>query len=102
MTTVQKTIFKILTNDQWVKFQMTGRFIGTDLDIKSGYIHMSETNEQVNRVKQKYYEGVKIFLLHIDQNKLNNLKYEVASDGSLYPHQYGELVIGDVIETELL
>jgi uncharacterized protein (DUF952 family) len=102
---IQKNIkniaYKILTVTEFEKFAKDKVFIGTPLDIKDGYIHMSSTKEQMERVKQKYYKDQKIYLLEIDLDKLNNVKFEPISNGDIYPHLYGDLKIDDVISYKL-
>ena len=95
-------VFKILTVDEWKQFQETKEFEGTDLDKRDGYIHMSSTREQMERVKGKYYKDVQVYLLQIDSDKLDNLKYEPISNGDLYPHQYGKLSLQHVVDATLL
>lgn len=98
----KSVIYKILTEKELNIFKISGEFNGTLLDIKDGYIHMSSTEEQVKRVKNKYYQNEKVYLLEIDASKLDNLKYEKISNGDIYPHQYGKLLLEDVISTSYL
>lgn len=98
----EKIVYKILLKDEWENFQLDKEFLGTLLDLRDGYIHMSSTQEQMKRVKQKYYTGVEVYLLQIDSNKLDNLKYEPISNGDVYPHQYGKLLIEHVVDATLM
>lgn len=77
-------------------------FFGTHLDVKDGYIHMSLTREQMERVKIKYYKDVNVYLLQIDLSKLDNVKFERISSGDIYPHQYGNLNLECVLSSVLL
>ena len=95
-------IYKILLKNEWEQFQETKEFAGTSLDLKDKYIHMSSTKEQMERVKQKYYKDVEVYLLQINANKLDNLKYEPISNGDLYPHQYGKLLLEHVIDARIM
>ena len=64
---------------------------------------MSSNSDQYTRVRQKFFSSNNIVkLLHIDITKLNNVKYEKTKSGDIYPHQYGKIVISDVIKTENL
>lgn len=90
-------VYKILLESELDEFVATGEFIGTALDLRDGYIHMSSTEEQMTRVKNKYYKDQKVYLLKIDSSKLDNLKYEPISNGDLYPHQYGKLMLDWVV-----
>lgn len=94
--------YKLLLPAEWEQFQKDKEFHGTTMDIRDGYIHMSETTEQMIRVKEKYYKDTKMYLVKIDPKKLSNLKYEPASNGDLYPHEYGILRLDSVLSAELL
>lgn len=93
---VCQTIYKILTPGELKIFNETSEFAGTPLDIRDGYIHMSQNMAQVERVKNKYYKDQKVYLLHINVNTLENLKYETISNGDIYPHLYGILKLSNV------
>eukprot|EP01040_Poterioochromonas_malhamensis_P016575 gene16575-18854_t len=95
-------VYKILLKSEWEQFQETKEFVGTPLDLRDGYIHMSFTEDQMKRVKEKYYKDTEVYLLHIDSSKLDHLKYEPISNGDLYPHQYGKLVLEHVVRVNLM
>lgn len=99
---VKSTAFKILTVTEWVQFQKIKQFAGTPLDLKDGYIHMSSTKEQMDRVKDKYYKNQDVYLLQINLDKLNNVKFELISNGDIYPHQYGKLELDNVEDVTFL
>ncbi len=56
------------------------------------FIHLSTKNQVADTLK-KYYSGVKgLVLLQISADQINeNLKYEAASNGELFPHLYGPI-----------
>ena len=94
-----KIVYKILEKNEWENFFKDKKFSGTSLDLKDGYIHMSSTQAQMERIKEKYYKDKKALLLHINLDKLmetNKLKYEPISNGDLYPHLYDDLLIDQV------
>lgn len=97
-------VFKLLTIDEWNQFKSEGKFVGTMNDINSGFIHMSQNMEQVNRIKQKYYSNEIAVLLSIDTNLLpiENFKYEPISTGEIYPHLYRALEIEYVMKFEFI
>lgn len=91
--------YKLLTSEELRLFQETNEFHGTDLDKRDGFIHMSSTAEQYNRVLKKYYAGISpVHLVHIRLAQLDNLKFEKISNGDIYPHQYGKLVYDRDVE----
>lgn len=98
----QELFYKILEVEEWQDFQQSKVFQGTALDKRDGYIHMSQFKDQMLRVKDKYYKNKAIYLLQIDSKKLSNVKFEPASNGDLYPHEYGNLNFDCVVDSELL
>ena len=67
------------------------------------YIHLS-TTEQVTGVLERYYAGqVDLLKLHIDSEKLfAELKYEQATNNEFFPHLFGKLNKGAILEVEIL
>jgi len=86
------TVYKLLIPNEVKQFMASGEFAGTQLDIADGYIHMSSSQEQYERVLNKYYKNKDVILLSIDSSQLTDLKYEKSSNGDTYPHQYGKLL----------
>lgn len=99
---LKTTAYKILTIVEFQKFMKDGKFLGTSLDLKDGYIHMSSTKQQMERVKNKYYKDEEVYLLEIDLTRLDNVKFEPISNGDLYPHHYGILKFSDVVSHEII
>ncbi len=54
MTHEPNYIYKILTNEQWLQTKSEGLLIGSEMDIKDGYIHLS-TSKQTKRIANKYF-----------------------------------------------
>jgi uncharacterized protein (DUF952 family) len=100
--TLLAIIYKLLLVNEWAKFQNEKVLFGTELDLKDGFIHFSATEAQIKRVKQIYFKDVEVYLLEIDSSKLENLKYEAISNGDVYPHLYGTLLLENVICSNIL
>jgi uncharacterized protein (DUF952 family) len=85
-------IYKILDKTDWALFRKAGRFDGSAVDLKDGYIHMS-TAAQVRGTAAKHYAGrTDLTLLEIDAERLgDDLRWESSRDGMLFPHLYGTL-----------
>lgn len=66
-------------------------------------LHLSSNETQYTRVINKYYGNYdKIYLVHIDESQLDNLKYEKISNSDIYPHQYGTIDIKSIIKTVII
>ena len=96
-------IYKICTKEEWIKAKKEGRFLGSDKDLKDGFIHFSD-KQQIKDTLNKYYSKQKdLILLEVEAPKLTNLIYEQSSDGNMFPHLYSSLDIKNVIsENEII
>ena len=93
-----KYIFKIIDKGEWQKVKESGSYSGSSKDIKDGFIHFS-AEEQVKGTLEKYYSKQKnLILLKIETLKLDNLIWEQASDGNMFPHLYSSLELSNVVD----
>lgn len=92
------TIYKICPASAWREAERQGAYHGSADDARDGYIHFS-TSAQVPGTAAKYFTGQKgLFLIAVDAGALgDNLKWEPARDGELFPHLYGDLEFDAVI-----
>jgi uncharacterized protein (DUF952 family) len=70
---------------------------------EEGFIHCS-TKEQVTATLERYYSNQKdLILLHINSSGLlAELKFELATNGELFPHVFGKLNKSAIVEIEKL
>jgi uncharacterized protein (DUF952 family) len=93
-----KYIFKIIDKEDWQKVKESGTYLGSSKDIQDGFIHFSG-EEQVKGTLEKYYLKQKnLVLLKVETLKLDNLIWEQASDGNMFPHLYSSLDLSNVID----
>ena len=93
-----KFVYKICTKSEWQEVKSKGQLIGSKKDLEDGYIHFSD-EEQVEKTLKKFYPNQKdLILLKVDTLKLDNLIWEQASDGNMFPHLYSSLDICNVID----
>lgn len=92
------TAYKILTADQWAQFQADGVFLGVQIDLADGYIHLS-TVDQLEGTLTKHFAGqAGLMIAEIDLTLLNNtVRWEVSRGGALFPHVYGPLPMTAVL-----
>jgi uncharacterized protein (DUF952 family)/uncharacterized SAM-binding protein YcdF (DUF218 family) len=93
-------IYKILTREEWQKFQKEGVFYGSSLDLKDGFMHCA-LEDQYPKIREKFLKNQSpVILLSIDPKKLPEgaLKIEANKPGGTeYPHLYGSLPLDAVI-----
>ena len=93
-----KYVYKICTQSEWQEIKDKGQLVGSKKDLEDGYIHFSG-EDQVRGTLKKFYSNQKdLILLKIDTLKLDNLIYEQASDGNMFPHLYSSLDISNVFK----
>ena len=86
-----KHIYKICTSAEWSRAKKNGIFTGSKKDILDGFIHLSNKNQLSGPFKKYYLNQKDLILLKIEALKLDNLIWEQASDGSMFPHLYSSL-----------
>lgn len=99
------TIYKILTRPEWEAARAAGRFTGSAVDLKDGYIHFS-TAAQAGETARRYFSGVAdLVILAVPTEPLAAaLRWEPSRGGDLFPHLYADLdcaLVGAVIDLPL-
>ena len=87
-----RAIYKICGAAEWAEANRTGRFVGSDIDRRDGFIHFS-TRDQVGETAARYFSGLDdLVLVTVDADELGHrLKWEAARGCALFPHLYGQL-----------
>jgi uncharacterized protein (DUF952 family) len=96
------TIYHITTLSAWTA-QLASDLYTTESLKEEGFIHCS-TKEQVKATLERYYSNQKdLLLLHINSSGLlADLKFELATNGEWFPHLFGKLNKGAIVEIEKL
>jgi len=97
------TIYKIVPASLWREAEAAGRFAGSAVDRKDGFIHFS-TAEQVAETAARHFAGENdLVLVRVDAARLGAaLKWEPSRGGALFPHLYGELDLAAVSKVDAL
>jgi len=95
---MDKTIYKILTTNQWNDFQAQGEFRGAPIDIADGFVHFSNAN-QVQETADKHFKNqAGLFLIAMCSDALGEqLRWEPSRGGDLFPHLYNPLALDKVL-----
>ena len=98
-----KTIYKIMTSDQWAELERLRVFKGAPIDLTDGYIHFSRA-EQVRETAAKHFSGqTDLHLVGVSTALIAaDLIYEPSRGGQLFPHLYGDLPVSAVVSVEPL
>jgi len=90
-------VFKIETRDNWHENASIGKYFGSTLDKKDGFIHLS-TLSQLGQTLSLYFAEIKnLIIVEIYADYYGDLmKWELSLGGALFQHLYGELVFESV------
>ena len=85
-------VYKILSAQEWARAEALGSFQGSSIDLKDGYIHLSDAS-QVQETARLHFRGqADLVLVALDAEALGAaLKWEPSRGGGLFPHLYGAL-----------
>ena len=91
------TIYKICAQVEWLEAQRDGRYRGSAVDHRDGFIHFSTATQTVETA-EKHFAGQKdLMLIAINAEALGaELKWEPSRGGALFPHLYGVMPLAAV------
>lgn len=90
-------IYKILARAEWEAARVLGRFAGSAVDARDGYIHFS-TAAQAAETARRHFQGRDgLVVLEVEADDLGeDLRWEPSRGGELFPHLYGVLDVSMV------
>ena len=90
-------IYKVLTKDQWRKFQRDAVFQGSPVDLADGFIHLSCADQLKGTLDKWYADQDQVTLLQVDASKIDAaLKYEISRGGAEFPHLFADLLMSAI------
>lgn len=94
-------VFKICPTALWEAAKSEGAFAGAPVDLEDGFIHFS-TADQVRETARRHFAGQDgLKLLTVETAPLGDLlRWEASRGGALFPHLYGPLPLGAVVEVQ--
>ena len=91
-----------MTLEDWARFEAAGLSVQSTRDrtlAEEGFIHCSYTNQLEGTLQRFYGDLDDVVVLTLDPDRLDaEIVDEAAEDGTLFPHVYGPLTIGAVVE----
>jgi beta-hydroxylase len=96
----QATAFKILTGEEWARFQADGRFEGSPVDRADGFIHLSAADQVESTLARHFAGQTGLVLAEVELGALGEtVRWEESRGGALFPHVYGVLPLAAVAGT---
>jgi uncharacterized protein (DUF952 family) len=84
-------IYHITQRQAWENAKVTGSYSAESLKTE-GFIHCSTLPQVVASANRFFKNQTDLVILHIDPNKVQpEIRNELANNGELFPHIYGEL-----------
>ena len=92
------TIYKICERTAWEEAEAAGRYAGSPVDYRDGFIHFSSA-AQLEGTAAKHFAGLSdLVLVAVDGDALGDaLKWEPSRGGELFPHLYASLALSAVL-----
>lgn len=96
-------IYKIATPQDLGAALVSGVYAGSEHDRRDGFIHFSTADQTPGTLFKHFAEATRLVFAAIDAAALGDaLKWEKSRGGEDFPHLYGDLPLGAVIEAHLL
>lgn len=87
-------IYHMCRQEEWQDAQTIGRYAGSSQDRADGFIHFSTATQIIASAAKHRAGQTGLLLLALAPDDLGAmLKWEVARDGALFPHVYGEIPV---------
>lgn len=90
--------YKVLTAPQMAALEADGSFAGAPVDVADGYIHLSTAKQLTDTVDKHFAAQDDLHVAAVDLEALGDqVRWEEARGGQLFPHLYGELPLVAVV-----
>ncbi len=94
-----RRIYKICPASAWREAERLGVFRGSADDARDGFIHFSTASQLAETVRKHFHGQAGLFLIAVDADGLgDDLRWEPSRNEELFPHLYGELDLGAVLD----
>jgi len=84
-------VYRVFRKKELEDFRKKKLFLGNDLDVSSGFIHLS-TDHQIEDTINKYFKKEPIYIVKFKVSDLeDSLRWEKSRNKEIFPHYYGIL-----------
>jgi uncharacterized protein (DUF952 family) len=94
-----RRIYKICPASAWREAERQGVYRGSADDARDGFIHFSTARQVAETVQKHFFGQSELLLIAVDADALGRaLRWEPSRNDELFPHLYGELDLGAVMD----
>jgi uncharacterized protein (DUF952 family) len=91
------TIYKICGLSEWRTAEEDGKFVGSGIDVRDGFIHFSSAAQVAETAAKHFARQTGLMLIAVDAAVLGSaLKWERSRNDDLFPHLYAPLPMSAV------
>jgi uncharacterized protein (DUF952 family) len=91
-------IYKLLSTDEWARAEAAGRYDGSEVDRRDGFIHFSGPGQVVETARRYFADQHGLTLLTVDPARLGGqLRWAASRGGQLFPHLYAPMPVDAVV-----
>ena len=91
-------VYRVFRKKELKEFRIKKLFRGNELDINSGFIHLS-TNQQIKETINKYFKKEEVYIVKFKVSDLeDSLRWEKSRNEEIFPHYYGTLKSSSIIK----
>ncbi len=91
MDNISNYVYRVFRKEELEKFRKSKLFRGNELDISSGFVHLS-TEQQIKETINKYFTTEQIYIVKFKTSDLeDSLRWEKSRNEEIFPHYYGAL-----------
>ena len=91
MDNISNYVYRVFRKEELEKFRKSKLFRGNELDISSGFVHLS-TKQQIKETINKYFKTEQTYIAKFKTSDLeDSLRWEKSRNDEIFPHYYGTL-----------
>jgi uncharacterized protein (DUF952 family) len=91
-------IYKLLSTAEWAHALASGRYDGSEVDRRDGFVHFSGVDQVVETARRHFADQTELTLLTVDPDRVGGeLRWEASRGGQLFPHLYAPMPVAAVV-----
>jgi uncharacterized protein (DUF952 family) len=96
-------VYKILSAAEWNEALTLGVLLGSAIDRRDGYIHLSTADQAQETARRHFHGQADLVLVRLDADALGEaIRWEPSRGGALFPHLYAPLNVRMALEVSSL